>query len=160
MKKMKFVLFAVLLGFVLIGGCKKTEYDAAGQLATDEKLIKAYLTTNNITAERHDSGIYYQIIDPGEGNFTYSANTNINVKYKGRLLNGSVFDQNATGVSFVLGRLIYGWQIGIQLIQPGGKIRLFVPSGYAYGPAAQGGIPANSVLDFDIELVGVEIIPQ
>lgn len=160
MRKIKFVLFAALLGVVLIGGCKKTEYDPAGQLAADEELIKAYLTTNSITAERHQSGIYYQILSPGEGNFSYSASSRINVKYKGRFLNGSVFDQNATGVSFVLGQLIYGWQIGIQLIQPGGKIRLFVPSGYAYGPRAQNGIPANSVLDFDIELVRVEITQQ
>jgi FKBP-type peptidyl-prolyl cis-trans isomerase FkpA len=72
------------------------------------------------------------------------------------LLNGTVFDGTTTQpISFKLGQVISGWQIGIPLIQKGGKIRLLIPSGLAYGPDGQGPIPGNAVLDFDIELLDV-----
>lgn len=136
--------------------CKKDEpYNAKKQLEKDEQLIKDYLAANNITAQRHESGIYYIISNPGTGNAVYTLSTNITVNYTLRLLGGEVIPQTTEPVSFTLGQVIVGWQIGIPLIQKGGKIRLFVPSVYAYGPDAQNGIPANSILDFDIELKDV-----
>ena len=157
MKQLKGLLAVVLLGFIVLSGCKKQDpYDPEKQLAADEQLIKDFLAANNIEATRHaQSGVYYQILEEGTGNVAYTANTDVMVKYEGRLLNGQVFDSNTTGVRLTLGRLIYGWQIGIPLIQKGGKIRLFVPSFYGYGPNPQRGIPANSVLDFDIELLEI-----
>lgn len=163
MRKIKFVLLAALFGIVLASGCKKDTHDAVKQLETDDQLIRAYLTANSIEAIKHQSGVYYQILAPGTGNFNYDANTIVRARYTGKFLSGSVFDENKTetGVRLPpLGRLIVGWQIGIPLIQPGGRIRLFVPSGYGYGPQASNGMPANSVLDFDIELLGIEITQQ
>ncbi|XHR93659.1 FKBP-type peptidyl-prolyl cis-trans isomerase [Mucilaginibacter sp. UC70_90] len=64
-------------------------------------------------------------------------------------------------ISFILpiywGGVIKGWQLGIPQIKPGGKVRLLIPSRYAYGPYAQDSIhlPANSVLDFQIQLYNV-----
>ncbi|WP_242695872.1 FKBP-type peptidyl-prolyl cis-trans isomerase [Desertivirga brevis] len=151
----KFLGFAVML-LLIIGGCKKSEpYDFEKQLAIDEGLIKKFLSDNNLTAQRDTSGIYYIISAPGSGTVRYTANTSVTVKYKLHLLNGTEIPQGTGPVSFALGGVIDGWKIGIPKIQPGGKIRLLIPSGYAYGPNPTGGIPANSVLDFDIELLGV-----
>ncbi|MNL47460.1 FKBP-type peptidyl-prolyl cis-trans isomerase FkpA precursor [compost metagenome] len=77
--------------------------------------------------------------------------------YAGRVLGETKTFDSATGNTrpFTLGGLIAGWQIGIPYIQKGGKIRLFIPSQYAYGNSAMPGIPANSVLDFNIELTEV-----
>jgi FKBP-type peptidyl-prolyl cis-trans isomerase FkpA len=75
----------------------------------------------------------------------------IDVDYVGKLLNGVEFDANPS-FQYPLGNLIAGWQIGIRKIQPGGRIRLLIPSGYAYGRNPSGKIPANSVLDFTITL--------
>ncbi|EOR95118.1 FKBP-type peptidyl-prolyl cis-trans isomerase [Arcticibacter svalbardensis MN12-7] len=139
---------------VIITSCKKDEYDQAKQLATDEKLINEFVAANKIeNVKRTDDGLYYVIIEPGTGSVVYNANTAVNVKYSGRLLNGAVFDSNTTGTTLTLGGLIYGWQLGIPLIQKGGKIRLLIPSYLGYGQNAIGSIPANSVLDFDVELV-------
>ena len=80
----------------------------------------------------------------------------ITVKYKGYLLDGTVFDQNTTGVDFRLGSLIRGWQIGFQKFKKGGKGKLLIPSALGYGSAAQGNIPKNSVLIFDVELVDIK----
>ncbi|HEY0897924.1 MAG TPA: FKBP-type peptidyl-prolyl cis-trans isomerase, partial [Sphingobacteriaceae bacterium] len=110
----------------------------------------------NLDFQRHETGLYYQIIAPGSGELVYNANTRITVKYTGRFLNGEIFDQGNLS-SIALGdRLISGWQIGVPLIQKGGKIRILIPSVYGYGPSAAGPIPPNSVLDFDIELIDAQ----
>jgi len=158
MKKYLLLLSAIILfGF---GACVKSatdpNLDIQAQLDKDDVLIKAFLVTNNITAIKDPSGVYYRVITPGSGSLTYTANTQVSVKYAGRLLSGSAFDQSATAVTFTLGQLIAGWQIGIPYIQKGGKIRLFIPSYYGYGARGSGSIPANSVLDFDIELVNAQ----
>lgn len=75
------------------------------------------------------------------------------VNYLGRLTNGDVFDQG-NGVEFALSKLVIGWQEGIPLIGAGGKIKLYLPPSLAYGSQAVSGIPANSILVFDIDLLG------
>ena len=154
MKLLKLFLLFVMAGAVI--SCKKDAYDAEKQLKADEELIKAFVAKNNIPAQRHETGVYYHIVSSGTGNFKYSANTRVTVKYTLRLLDGSVIPQTTAPIEFTLGGVIPGWQIGVPLIQKGGKIRLLVPSPYAYRNSAQGGIPANSVLDFDIELIDAQ----
>ena len=51
--------------------------------------------------------------------------------------------------------MIQGWDIGIPLFKEGGKGTLLIPSPMGYGPRDMGTIPANAVLEFDIELVKV-----
>lgn len=151
----------VILSFIMMFGlnsCMKSDYfDPAAQAEQDEAIIVKFLKDKNITAERHASGVYYQILLPGSGTATYNANTQVSAKYTGRLLSGTIFDQPAAQpLAFRLGDVITGWQIGVPLIQKGGKIRLFIPSGYGYGQQGSGPIPGNAVLDFDIELVDVQ----
>ncbi|MGB4397866.1 MAG: FKBP-type peptidyl-prolyl cis-trans isomerase [Daejeonella sp.] len=152
--KIKHILLLILPLLLILGSCKK--FDAEEQVKIDDATILKFISEKNIPAQRHESGVYYQILSPGSGNATYTANTTVSTKYTGRLLNGSVFDGTTTqAVSFPLGQVISGWQIGIPLIQKGGKIRLIIPSGLAYGQDGQGPIPGNAVLDFDIELLDV-----
>ncbi len=141
-----------------LNACKKNNsLSPEEQLTKDESLIKEFITKNNIPAIRHQTGVYYQIIEPGAGSAVFSANTSVSAKYTGRLLNGNIFDQTSNNaISFKLGGVIPGWQIGVPLIQKGGKIRLLIPSGYGYGDQKVSSIPANSVLDFEIELVDVQ----
>jgi FKBP-type peptidyl-prolyl cis-trans isomerase FkpA len=123
----------------------------------EDALIRDYLAENNLTAVKHSSGIYYIISNQGTGTAVTSTSATLNVAYEGRLLTGSIFDKATTASSLSIGlsSTIEGWQIGVPLIKQGGKIRLFIPSRYGYGSTAQSSIPANSVLDFDIELIGV-----
>ena len=157
MKVRYLFLFFVALA-IGVSSCKKnSSVDPQKQLGIDTNLIKEYLGKNNITAMRHSSGVYYKIINPGTGTTVYNSSTSISVLYTGRTLNGSVFDASSTSPRpFILGDMIQGWKIGIPLIQKGGKIRLFIPSGYGYGDMDAGKIPANSVLDFEVELVDVQ----
>jgi len=142
----KFKLLPILLLCVaMVSSCKKDE--------DPEKQMTDFIKKNNINAVRDNSGLYYQIIKPGAGSFTYPSNTKITIKYEGRLLDGSVFD-NGGGKeqTFNLAELIQGWRIGLPKIQKGGEIRLIVPPGLGYGSSSVGPIPGNSVLDFTIQL--------
>ena len=155
--KIKLYLFSVIM-LLAMSSCLKDEYvDPAVQAGKDDATIVKFIADNKISAVKHSSGLYYQIIQSGSGNITYTTNTTVTAHYTGRLTSGQIFDKSSTQpLSFKLGQVIVGWQRGVPLIQKGGKIRLFIPSGYAYGPQGSGAIPPNSVLDFDIELVDVQ----
>jgi FKBP-type peptidyl-prolyl cis-trans isomerase FkpA len=148
MKKYFLLLSLIIVGF---SSCKKDSFDAAKQAATDDSLIKAYVSTNNINATKDPSGLYYQVLIPGTGPFP-TANSTVSVNYNGKLLNGTVFAPTAPLTSS-LNTLIKGWQIGIPFVNAGGRILLIIPSGLGYGNNANGSIPANSVLVFTIDLL-------
>lgn len=87
------------------------------------------------------------------------------VTYKGYLTNGQVFDQSrATNngqlqpLLFTLGagQLIPGFEQGVAGMKVGGTRRVIIPPSLGYGGNAQGGIPANSVLVFDITLTAAQ----
>lgn len=122
--------------------------------ASEVTQLEAYLASATITATKHCSGMYYTIDAPGSG-ATATICSTVSVKYKGQLTNGTVFDQSTASVSFQLGGLIEAWKKGIPMIKPGGKIKLYCPPSLAYGSQANGTIPANSILIFEVELVSV-----
>jgi len=165
---MRKLLFIALFFAVIGSSCSKDEeafvlkldYTEAqkSQLVKDEKVIEDFIAEKQIKdVQRTANGLYYVVIDPGKGGFKYTEASQILAKYTGRLLNGQVFDSSdkssPAGVAFPLTRVITGWQDGIPLIQKGGKIRLLIPSVMGYGSTGQGTIPANAVLDFDVEIV-------
>jgi len=84
----------------------------------------------------------------------------ISVRYTGKLLNGTVFDSNADGIkpefSFQLGagRVIKGWDTGLLGVNVGDVVLLSIPADQAYGANATGSIPANSPLNFQVEVLG------
>jgi FKBP-type peptidyl-prolyl cis-trans isomerase len=127
------------------------------QAEADEKIIQNYLADNDLEAVAHESGIYYIITEEGEGESPVS-NSTVEVKYKGLITNGAVFKETADGETeiFDLDSFIEGWQIGIPLLKPGGKGTFLIPSALAFGEDGYGVIPPNTVLIFEIELVGFE----
>lgn len=151
----RFLLFAVLLSIWFTGCIKKDQGCTTVKPQDEENQILAYASANGITATRHTSGLYYQIIDAGSG-ASPTINSKVTVEYVGKLLNGNIFDQSSS-YSQMLHQLIEGWQIGIPLIKKGGRIKLIIPSSLAYGCNGSGtAIPANSVLYFDIWLTDLK----
>jgi FK506-binding nuclear protein len=84
----------------------------------------------------------------------------LEMRYIGKLDNGSVFDSNKSGKPFSFklgaGEVIKGWDLGLQGIQVGGERRLIIPAHLAYGNKALPGIPKNSKLTFDIKCLAVK----
>lgn len=81
--------------------------------------------------------------------------------YRGTLKNGKVFDETTPKkppYAFTLGakEVIPGWDQGLVGMKVGGKRRLSVPSDLAYGASANGDIPANSDLFFEVELLRID----
>jgi len=89
-----------------------------------------------------------------------TAGSLVSVQYTGKLENGTVFDTSAgkAPIQFPLGQgyVIQGWELGITGMKVGGKRLLIVPPDMGYGDKANGPIPANSTLIFEVELVGVK----
>lgn len=152
MKKILVLLLAVTFGLT---ACDK-DNDYEEQLAIDKEIIEAYLADNDLTAQTTPSGLYY-IIDNSGTDSHPTINSTVTVRYTGKLLSGSVFDNGGgEAISFPLANVIEGWQIGIPLFGIGGSGTLFVPSGLGYGPTGSRSIAPNTVLIFDVDLVSFQ----
>ena len=104
-----------------------------------------------------ESGLQYIIKEAGSVVKPGPQDT-VMVRYKGTLLDGTVFDEVPEGaepIMLTLNRVIPGWQEGLQLIGEGGKATLYIPSELGYGERGAQGIEPNSTLVFDVELVEV-----
>ena len=104
------------------------------------------------------SGLQYRTEVAGEGR-TPSASDTVEVHYHGTLIDGTVFDssvERGQTISFPLSGVIAGWTEGLQQMQEGGKITLYIPPELAYGPSGAGGvIGPNETLIFTVDLVRI-----
>ena len=145
-----------MIAALFIAGCgKEDDISTEEQLAIDIQKIQDYLTENNITATKTESGLFYVIDTDGTGTENPSNSSTVTIRYRGLLLDGTIFDKtdgNATQ-SFAMYQLIEGMREGIQLFTEGAEGRLFIPSTLGYGEMGTTTIPANACLIFEIELV-------
>ncbi|HSZ24724.1 MAG TPA: FKBP-type peptidyl-prolyl cis-trans isomerase [Cytophagaceae bacterium] len=140
---------------------KEKEKTTAEMVAKEDQTIQEYLTKNNLKGTKTASGLYYVQTAAGNGVKAEKGKT-VSVHYTGKLLNGTKFDSSVDrGQPFEFGlgagQVIQGWDEGIALMSVGEKGILLVPSVLGYGARGAGGaIPPNSVLIFDVELLGVK----
>jgi FKBP-type peptidyl-prolyl cis-trans isomerase len=106
------------------------------------------------------SGLQYIDLRMGTG-ATAQAGQTVSVHYSGWLDNGTPFDsslERGQPFSFPLGagRVIKGWDEGVQGMQVGGKRKLIIPSHLGYGARGAGNvIPPHATLIFEVELLAV-----
>ncbi|KYQ94243.1 EGF-like domain-containing protein [Tieghemostelium lacteum] len=103
------------------------------------------------------SGLQYQDVMVGTGPQVVPGKT-VTVHYTGKLTNGKVFDSSVrSGRPFPFrlgaGEVIKGWDMGVAGMKVGGKRTLICPPSLAYGSKSLPGIPANSTLIFDVEVL-------
>ncbi|HET7898449.1 MAG TPA: FKBP-type peptidyl-prolyl cis-trans isomerase, partial [Flavisolibacter sp.] len=157
------IMKKVLLGLMILGlfsGCLKEEkcsYNECGTVAPAAEIqaVKDYLTSQNITATQHCSGMFYTIDNAGSGTAPNFCST-VAVTYEGKLTNGTVFDKATSPVAFNLSQVVTGFRNGIPLVKTGGRVHLYLPPSLAYGSCTNCGVPANSILIFDVTLTGVQ----
>lgn len=104
------------------------------------------------------SGLQYKVLASGAGDSPKSNDT-VTVHYKGTLLDGTEFDSSFKRnqpATFGVGQVIKGWTEALQLMKPGAKWQLFIPPDLAYGEQGRPGIPPNSLLNFEVELLSVQ----
>ena len=142
-----------LSGMLLFSSCSKD--DSEEQLALDITIIEKYITDNGLNAKSTSTGLYYAIDYLGNGKYPNS-NSQVLIRYRGTLVDGTLFDENWNPpINFKLNDVIQGWKQGIPLFREGGIGMLLIPSGLGYGDKNVGNIPPNSVLIFEIELISV-----
>jgi peptidylprolyl isomerase len=132
--------------------------DSAGPSDVD---CNAFLLTygaaagDTVTATQ---GLRYIEITPGSG-VAVSQGIAVEFNYSGYLLSGTRFDTSCSAEAPVLrftvgaGQLIPGFELGVLGMKPGGVRRIIVPPALGYGSTANGPIPANSTLVFDLEMI-------
>ena len=115
------------------------------QKAKDEKVVKT------------ESGLLYEIIKLGDGGPKPTATSDVEVRYRGELIDGTVFDEATTPVTLNLGGVIKGWTEGVQLMSVGDKYKFYLPASLAYGEQGAGqDIKPGAALVFEIELVSIQ----
>jgi FKBP-type peptidyl-prolyl cis-trans isomerase FklB len=103
-------------------------------------------------------GLQYKVITNGSG-ATPTMNDTVTVYYRGTLIDGKEFDSSGGpghSVQFPVNGVIRGWSEALLQMKVGSKWQVFVPSELAYGQQSHPGIPGNSVLVFEVELLSTE----
>jgi FKBP-type peptidyl-prolyl cis-trans isomerase len=121
---------------------------------------EAYLEANkkkdgwNVTP----SGLQYKIITTGTGAKPAATDTVV-TNYRGTTIDGTEFDSSYKRnqpAEFPVNEVIPGWTEALQMMPVGSKWQLAIPASLAYGEKAPPEIGPNSVLLFDIELLGIK----
>jgi FKBP-type peptidyl-prolyl cis-trans isomerase len=144
----------LIVGLVLIFSHKPT-VDTANKTTTKQ-------TTNQekkiVTPETTQLQSTDEVV--GTGDEAVVGKT-VSVNYLGTLTDGTKFDSSYDRnqpFEFKLGggQVIQGWDQGVAGMKVGGKRKLVIPASLGYGASANGSIPANSTLVFEIELLAVK----
>ena len=129
---------------------EKTKAEGVAFLATN-KTKQGVITT--------ESGLQYKVITEGTGKKP-TLEDNVIVHYTGKTLDGNVFEssvQRGEPVTFPITGVIQGWIEGLQIMPVGSKYTFWIPSELAYGEYGQPPvINPNSVLEFELELLGIQ----
>jgi len=171
--KKSIILFFPLLT-VLITSCNTKSIDPAEYYAEWKAQNESYFVNMKdsvgyvlytIPANQGGSSYYYKITSPGDQNSGSPKLTdNVKVNYRGKIINGSIFDQTYKGVgipvdstatprTFLLNGLIPGWQVNLLQMKAGEKRTIILPQELGYGTYGGGAIPPYSTLVFDIQLI-------
>ncbi|MBR4810929.1 MAG: FKBP-type peptidyl-prolyl cis-trans isomerase [Bacteroidaceae bacterium] len=103
-----------------------------------------------------ESGLLYQVVKLGDGGPKPTETSDVEVRYHGELIDGTVFDESKEPITLNLSRVIPGWTEGLQLMSVGDKYKFFIPYDLAYGERGQGSIKPFATLIFDVELVNIK----
>lgn len=141
----------------------------AGQLTFDVELIEilaapkpwpvpADVKAAPKTAKKTASGLAYKVLTKGKGTKKPTPADRVTVHYAGWTPDGKQFDSSVTRgepATFGVSGVIRGWTEGLQLMNEGDKVRLWIPSELAYGDKpTRPGAPAGPLV-FDVELISI-----
>jgi FKBP-type peptidyl-prolyl cis-trans isomerase FklB len=138
---------------------QKQAETAQKNVAEAEKFLAANKAKEGVKATA--SGLQYKVLKEGSGAQPKSSDT-VTVNYRGTLIDGTEFDSSykrGQPAVFPVGGVIKGWTEALQLMKVGSKFQLFIPANLAYGEQGRSGIPPNSLLIFEVELMDVKSPP-
>jgi FKBP-type peptidyl-prolyl cis-trans isomerase len=146
----------VLLGCMILGLGLTPALRAQREKLPPED--RDFVEKNWPEAKKTQTGIRYIVMREGQGD-TPQPGDRVSVLYVGRLLQGTIFDENQDREHPFVFRVrremvIEGWDQVLQLMKKGEKRLVIIPPELAYGTRGQPPkIPRNSTLVFEIELL-------
>lgn len=133
------------------------EKEAVAAIVAGEAFLAENKTKEGVITT--GSGLQYRVIQQGEGTEKPTTEDQVKVHYTGRLLDGTVFDssvERGEPATFGVTQVIKGWTEALQLMTPGAKYIVWIPSELGYGAQGAGQmIKPNSVLEFEVELLEI-----
>lgn len=152
MKQIALIPSLFLLFILFFSSCEDDRY-ADWKILNDDWL-EAHKSDSGFVQSESKSGLYYQVIHQGYMRKP-GAYSNIEVKYEGKLITGTVFDKTDDDETLKtnMASVIAGWTEGVAKMNVGGRYKFYIPAELAYGEDGSGSIPPHSVLIFDITLV-------
>lgn len=143
----------------IMGLQQQAQAKMAAEAETNKKAASDFLEKNKSKegVKTTSSGLQYEVLKPGKGKKP-SLKDKVTVHYTGTLIDGKKFDSShdrGQPAEFPVNGIIKGWQEALQLMPEGAVYHLYIPPELGYGAQAQPGIPPNSVLVFDVELIKV-----
>ena len=124
---------------------------------TAQKLEVPYVIQDSSQVLELQDGLKVYFIDKGTGP-SPNLQRNVLFHYHGMLTDGTVFDssfERGQPLDSPLARLIRGWQIALEQVPLGSKVKLVIPSELGYGAQGSTNVPPNATLIFDIELISM-----
>ena len=152
----KYLLLFLFAVIGLFSSCDDGFIELQSQTLSQE-MIEEYIAANNLTGFiKTDTGLNYKITEEGEGTDMPTISSTVDAHYVGYLLNGDVFDttEGSDPLRISLQSVVAGWTEGFQLLKKSGKATFIIPPHLGYGTQDRGTIPPNSVLIFEVELLG------
>ena len=132
----------------------KNKADGEAFLAANKK-NPGVKTISATTPEGQPSELQYLVLTSGSGTTPTAADI-VTVNYAGSFIDGTEFDSSyKKGQPFTtqVTQVIKGWTAALQQMKVGSKWKLFIPADLAYGEGGRPGIPPNSTLIFEVELL-------
>jgi FKBP-type peptidyl-prolyl cis-trans isomerase FkpA len=148
----------------MAGKMKDQEAKNKVAIVKQKQELQAYAAKNGIKVVESPLGVLVEVQNAGAMPKADTGKVAM-LMYKGYFLDGKVFDSNMGAdakhkdpieVSVGKHNTIPGFEDGVKFFGKGGKGRLLIPAALAYGDREANGMPANSNLIFDIEVVDVK----
>ncbi|MGC1302820.1 MAG: FKBP-type peptidyl-prolyl cis-trans isomerase [Caulobacteraceae bacterium] len=145
-----------------LSACGRHEAATGASAQADASAARQYMAKNAKApgVVSLPSGLQYKIIHSGPANGQQPVKGDeIKLNYTGSLIDGQVFDSTTSSgqpAVMKLDNLVPGWMEALPKMRPGDEWLLFLPPSLGYGPDGHPPvIPQNSVLVFDVTLLGV-----
>ena len=110
------------------------------------------LGVNIADMKKLPEGVLYDDVAVGGDSTTAAAGDSVEISYDGWLPNGVKVDSGSVAMRLGGGGIVQGVELAVPGMRPGGKRRLVLPPGLAYGPEGTDAIPPNSVVVYDLTL--------
>jgi len=166
MKKTIFIILLIAIVTALFTSCLEDFKTTVPTYEEEQAILKAYidtLVTNGRDVDTTGLGIYYVVLEEGEGVLAQPGDT-LTVGYSGYFVDGKLFDTSQSNNSndgtyeFILGNppMISGWDDAMKVMNKNAKIQFIIPSVLAYGSSGSGIIPPYTTLIFVVKLVDLK----